>query len=71
MAVEVVKDSWGAYGAELCDVCGRRNSWGCGHSGKQRWYARRHQATAKHQRGKCECRTQGVHIPFDQHGNPL
>lgn len=48
-------DPWGAYGRELCDVCGRRNSWGCGHSGSQRSAARRHKATRKHRIGACNC----------------
>lgn len=38
-----------------CDVCGRRDSWGCGHSGSARWAARRHKATRKHRIGACEC----------------
>lgn len=37
----------------ICDCCGRRNSWGCGHTGRQRWMARRHQQTKAHQTGQC------------------
>lgn len=38
-----------------CDVCGHRDSWGCGHTGTQRSAARRHRQTVKHYRGKCDC----------------
>ena len=43
-----------ANGVTYCDVCGRRDSWGCGHSASQRRNARRHNATAKHKSGRCE-----------------
>ena len=36
-----------------CDVCGRRDSWGCGHTGSQRRDARRHNATRAHIEGRC------------------
>lgn len=38
---------------ETCDVCGRRRSWGCGHSASQRRAARRHDATRIHQEERC------------------
>lgn len=39
--------------SDHCDVCGRRNTWGCGHTGRQRWAARRHNATAAHREERC------------------
>lgn len=36
-----------------CDVCGRRNSWGCGHTGAQRYAARRHNNSKAHREGRC------------------
>lgn len=38
----------------FCPVCGRRDSWGCGHTGSQRSAARRHNATKRHRSGACE-----------------
>ena len=38
-----------------CDACGRRNSWGCGHTSEQRRDARRHKATKLHREGACAC----------------
>lgn len=37
----------------FCPVCGRRDSWGCGHSAAQRRAARRHNATRLHRSGAC------------------
>ncbi len=37
-----------------CDVCGRRNSWGCGHTSAQRAAARAHDTTAAHRLGWCD-----------------
>jgi|ERR1035437_769638 hypothetical protein len=57
-----------------CDACGRRDSWGCGHSGSQRRDARRHKLTRVHLTGRCwhynhddctvaTCRTPGLRTP--------
>jgi hypothetical protein len=58
-----------------CDVCGRCNAWGCGHSGAQRWAARRHAATAVHRDGRCACGMTSPHpaeiIAADVAGQPL
>jgi hypothetical protein len=69
-------------GATYCDACGRRYTWGCGHSGSQERDARRHFATKKHAERRCKCfghdhcdpktcklagtRTPG-YMPFHQH----
>lgn len=36
-----------------CDVCGRRDSYGCGHDSRQRAAARRHNATKTHLAEMC------------------
>lgn len=38
-----------------CGVCGRRQSWGCGHTRSQERDVLRHRRTKKHRRGACEC----------------
>jgi hypothetical protein len=50
-----MSDKANGLGAGVCDVCGRRYSWGCGHSGSQERDARRHYATAKHAARECRC----------------
>jgi hypothetical protein len=42
-------------GAHHCDACGRRYTWGCGHSRSAERDARRHNATKKHARRECMC----------------
>ncbi len=36
-----------------CEVCGRSNTYGCGHTGSQRAKARRHNASRAHREGRC------------------
>lgn len=38
-----------------CGVCGRRRSWGCGHTRSQERDHARHNRTKKHRRGACVC----------------
>ncbi len=57
-----------------CDACGRRRSWGCGHSKSQERDARRHAQTKAHRTGACwhfdhdacdpkTCKLAGKHTP--------
>jgi hypothetical protein len=45
----------GGAGAGYCDVCERRYSWGCGHSGSQESAARKHNQTRAHAERRCMC----------------
>ena len=40
-------------GETYCPVCGHRDSWGCGHDGRQRANARRHNASRAHLEERC------------------
>lgn len=40
-------------GETYCDVCGRRDSWGCGHTSEQRREARAHNESEEHRTGAC------------------
>jgi hypothetical protein len=72
-------------GPTLCDVCERRYTWGCGHTGSQEADARRHYATRAHQERRCwhfghdycdpkTCKLAGTHVPgyapFHMHTEP-
>ena len=73
------------FGVGRCDVCGRVNTWGCGHSGSQESAARKHRTSRTHKERRCECyghdhcdprkcKLAGIHIsgyaPFHQHTEP-
>lgn len=45
----------GGAGVGLCDVCGRRYSWGCGHTPSDEAKARRHNLSTDHLLGDCDC----------------
>lgn len=42
-------------GLEHCDVCVRKYTWWCGHSGSQESKARRHYGTRAHAERRCKC----------------
>lgn len=57
-----------------CEVCGRRRSWGCGHTEEQEAAAREHAKTEEHLSGACLhfdhsecnpalCKNHGVETP--------
>lgn len=70
---------------EFCDVCYKKWSWGCGHTGTQERDARRHAVTKKHLEGRCwhynhrkcpkTCRLHGTSTPgyiaFHDHGDVI
>jgi hypothetical protein len=77
-----MSDKLGGSGKEYCDVCGRKYTWGCGHSSSQEAKSRAHDLTEKHIRKECKCyghdycdpkkcKLAGVmvlgYVPFKQH----